>query len=60
MGNLYNKLINMGNKLYPPQIEGSLPAFTLRYDPTNSVVLGAYIQIPFTMNSAVSVNQISS
>ena len=50
----------MATKLYPPQIEGSLPAFYLNYDPTNSVVLGADITVPFIMNAAVGVTEVKS
>ena len=50
----------MATKLYPPQIEGSLPAFYLNYDPTNSVILGANITIPFTMNSTVSITEVAA
>lgn len=50
----------MATKLYPPQIEGSLPAFYLNYDPTNSVVLGANITVPFTKNAAVGTNEIKA
>ena len=50
----------MATKLYPPQIEWSLPAFYLNYDPTNSVVLGADITVPFIMNAAVGVTEVKS
>ena len=48
----------MANKLYPPQIEGALPAFYLDYDSSNTVVTGASIKIPFTQSSAVSNEEI--
>lgn len=50
----------MANKLYPPQIEGSLPAFYLNYDPSHNIVLSANITIPFSMNAAVGVNQVKA
>lgn len=49
----------MANKLYPPQIEGALPAFCLKYDPSNTIVTGAAITIPFTQSSAVSNSEIA-
>lgn len=48
----------MADKLYPPRIEGSLPAFWLEYDATNSVVRGANITIPFEPSSAVNETQV--
>ena len=36
-------------KLYPPSIEGKLPAFA-----------GNTLKIPITMNRAVNINQVSS
>ena len=44
----------MANKLYPPQIDGALPAFYLTYDASNTVVRGADITVPFTNSSAVA------
>ena len=49
----------MANKLYPPQIQGALPAFYLDYDSSNTIVTGATIKIPFTQNTAVSQAQIA-
>lgn len=37
------------NKLYPPQIEGTIPAFT-----------GTTIVVPFAMNKAVNINEIKA
>jgi hypothetical protein len=48
-------------KLYPPQLEGSLPAFVNTYDMNNnSTFLGTTLKIPFGLNRAVSVNSIKS
>ena len=44
-------------KLYPPYIEGALPAFYLKYDITDSIVIGAEISIPFSMNETVNSSQ---
>lgn len=45
----------MATKLYPPQLEGTLPAFYKTYDVEKKTVLkGANITIPFGMNRAVS------
>ena len=46
----------MAIKLYPPQLEGTLPAFykTYNYDSGQAVLQGANILIPFGMNDAVS------
>ena len=43
----------MAGKLYPPYIDGTLPAFWLDYDASNSVITGASITIPFSENPAV-------
>lgn len=46
-------------KLYPPQLEGSLPAFVNTYDiNNNNNFLGTTLKIPFGLNRAVSVNSI--
>ena len=42
----------MASKLYPPYINGTLPAFWLNYDPSNTVVISASIAIPFSDNPA--------
>ena len=49
----------MGTKLYPPRIEGTLPAFWLNYDASNTIVRGASIKVPFVQNAAVSDAQIA-
>jgi hypothetical protein len=41
-------------KLYPPHIEGTLPAFYLEKTSKDSNPTGAYISVPFSMNVAVS------
>jgi hypothetical protein len=41
-------------KLYPPHIEGTLPAFYLEKTSKDSKPTGAYISVPFSMNVAVS------
>lgn len=41
-------------KLYPPHIEGTLPAFYLEKTSKDSNPIGAYISVPFSMNVAVS------
>ena len=43
----------MAGKLYPPYINGTLPAFWLDYDASQSVITGASITIPFSENPAV-------
>ena len=43
----------MAGKLYPPYINGTLPAFWLNYDASQSVITGASITIPFSENPAV-------
>ena len=46
-------------KLYPPYIEGTLPAFCLDNFGSGGVASGASITIPFTMNPAVGAADIS-
>ena len=48
----------MANKLYPPTIEGTLPAFYLEYIDSGAVLSGGHITVPFVMNASVSENQI--
>lgn len=48
----------MAAKLYPPRINGTLPAFWLTYDNANLVLRGAEITIPFAMNQTVSAEQV--
>ena len=43
----------MGKRLYPPQIEGTIPAFTLEDEG------GAVLTVPFLMNKAVSKSEIA-
>ena len=44
----------MSVKLYPPYINGTLPAFWLNYDASKTQVIGASITIPFSDNPAAS------
>ena len=48
----------MATKLYPPLIDGTIPAFYLNYDSTSSFLKSTSINIPFTMNNAVSDLQV--
>ena len=48
----------MATKLYPPIIDGVLPAFYLNYDSSQSFLKTTTITVPFTMNNAVSEVQI--
>jgi len=45
----------MAIKLYPPQIEGVLPAFYKNYE--NNELVSATIEIPFGMNRAVAATE---
>lgn len=47
----------MASKLYPPQVEGILPAFYKSYDDDGEVT-GAALTIPFGLNRAVALNEI--
>ena len=48
----------MATKLYPPLIDGVLPAFCLEYDTISGEILrGATITIPFTNNASVGPTQ---
>ena len=38
----------MAAKLYPPYIEGTIPAFCMKYDGAHKQKVGADITIPFT------------
>ena len=49
----------MGLKLYPPQIEGTLPAFWLTYDGSNTSIIGASITIPYMDSATVSSDTVS-
>ncbi len=44
-------------RLYPPQLEGSLPAFYKKYNADNELT-GAIINIPFGVNRAVSMSSV--
>lgn len=44
----------MSVKLYPPYINGTLPAFWLNYDASGTQVVGASITIPFSDNPAAN------
>jgi len=48
----------MSIKLYPPIIEGVLPAFYLTYDNSGDILRGGQLTVPFTMNGAVAESQI--
>lgn len=53
----------MAVKLYPPQLEGSLPAFVNTYDTfydDKKIVVSTTLKIPFGINRAVSVNNIAN
>lgn len=47
----------MATKLYPPQLEGTLPAFCKSYN-SNGELIGASITVPFGLNRAVNVSSI--
>lgn len=47
----------MASKLYPPQVDGILPAFYKSYD-DNDKVTGAELAIPFGLNRAVALKEI--
>ena len=47
-------------KLYPPQLEGSLPAFFKDYDEDDPTkLIGCTINIPFGFNRAVNIKTVS-
>ena len=49
----------MATKLYPPRLEGTLPAFYKSYDDDNSYIsTGANITIPFGRNPAVNSTEV--
>ena len=48
----------MATKLYPPVIEGVLPAFYLDYNPTGAILKGGALTVPFTMNATVAESQV--
>ena len=47
----------MASKLYPPQVEGILPAFYKTYNDDGEVT-GASLKIPFGLNRAVAIKEI--
>ena len=49
----------MATKLYPPIIDGVLPAFCLTYDPSYTYLRATTLTVPFTMNGAVSEAQVA-
>lgn len=49
----------MATRLYPPQLEGALPAFYKDYDDNNKLI-GVTISIPFGINRAVNIQTINS
>ena len=46
------------SKMFPPMLDGALPAFYKNYDDNHEKVTGASINIPFSLGRAVSVNEI--
>ena len=48
----------MANKLYPPQLAGSLPAFYKTYNKSTGEAIGLTLKIPYTMNQGVGYSQI--
>ena len=48
----------MATKLYPPQLNGTLPAFYKSYDEKGNLT-GASITIPFGLTRGVDLNSIS-
>lgn len=50
----------MAIKLYPPQIEGILPAFYKNYEKETGELKNAAIAIPFGMNRAVTIEDVYS
>ena len=48
----------MAVKLYPPQIDGILPAFYKNYDKETGELKNAAIAIPFGMNRAVTLDEV--
>ena len=49
----------MATKLYPPELEGTLPAFCKNYNKKKEL-LGATLKIPFGLNRAVNNSSISN
>ena len=45
-------------KLYPPQLEGALPAFYKSYDDDGETLLSCTINIPFGINRAVNIKSV--
>ena len=48
----------MATKLYPPQLEGTLPAFYKTYSNSKTYADGANIIVPFGTNRVVSANDV--
>lgn len=48
----------MANKLYPPQLAGSLPAFYKTYNKSTGEAIGLTLKIPYTMNQGVGYSQV--
>ena len=48
------------SKLYPPQIEGKLPAFYNTYNSNNTKIIETTLKIPFGINRAVDSNSIKN
>lgn len=44
----------MATKLYPPQIEGTLPAFYLQYDASGATIVASTLPVPYTNNATVN------
>ena len=47
-------------KLYPPQLDGKLPAFYNTYNSDNTQVSETTIQVPFGVNRAIDRNSIKN
>ena len=45
-------------RLYPPKLDGALPAFYKTYDEDNKTLLGVTLNIPFGRNRAVNLEAI--
>ena len=48
----------MATKLYPPVIDGVLPAFYLTYSSAGAILAGGSLTVPFTMNATVAESQV--
>ena len=48
----------MAIKLYPPLINGVLPAFYLNYNLAGAILKGGSLTVPFNMNASVAESQV--